>query len=295
MGPSLEEADLRALEAVVERALADDDDSALTVLGYGEVSVALGWPVEDPEWVCKRTPPFTRTQFSEYRSLVFEYIQELTTAGLRVADTAIMGLERGPDEVIAYLVQPLLDAETLGHNILRVSEPDADHPFLAALFDTLDVVTATCSLDAQAGNFGWDGSNLTLVDVGTPFLWDRDGNGRFDMVPFARMLPAPLRPVAIRELTKLVTRWNDPRRVGLDVIANLYRDGLPEWVDPAVVALNRKLESSHPAVTADDARALYEEDLKIWPLLKKAQRVERWWQNSVRRRSYDWFIRSSFD
>lgn len=81
------------------------------------------------------------------------------------------------------------------------------------------------SIDAQVTSFSWDGSGLTLVDVGTPFLWDENGKLRFDMKPFIRMLPAPTRRLAARELTKLVTRWNDPRRVGIDIVANLYREG----------------------------------------------------------------------
>jgi hypothetical protein len=202
-------------------------------------------------------------------------------------------LKRG-DQLVAYLVQPILDADSLGHNVLKASEPDPDHPFLAALGQALQVVSPTLSVDAQVTNFSWDGSSLTLVDIGTPFLWDDDGTFRFDMKPFARMLPTPTRPLAIRELTKLVTRWNDPRRVGIDIVANLYREGIPEWVDPMVLALNRELAPVDP-ITAEEARAFYEEDVKIWPLLKRLQAVERWWQTSIRRRPYDWFIYSSFN
>lgn len=131
------------------------------------------------------------------------------------------------------------------------------------------------------------------MDVGTPFLWDDTGTLRFDMQPFSKMIPAHTRALAIRELTKLVTRWNDPRRVGLDVVANLHREGLTQWVAPTVTALNQHLTTGEP-VTAEEARAFHEEDSKIWPLLKRLQTAERWWQTSIRRRPYDWFIHSTF-
>ncbi|MEM8924992.1 MAG: DUF6206 family protein [Actinomycetota bacterium] len=290
---ALEVEELRRLEEMVVEALRAKDDSALNVLGYGEVSVALGWPVDAPRFVCKRTPPFARREFDDYRQLVTEYVARVGESDLAVADTAIVPLDRG-DEVVAYLVQPMLPAESLGHNVLRASEPDADHPFLAALATALDVVTPSFSIDAQVTNFSWDGTSLTLVDVGTPFLWDADGRLRFDMKPFSRMLPAPIRPLAIRELTKLVTRWNDPRTVGVDIVANLYREGIAEWVDPVVTALNANAGWAEP-ITVDEARALYEEDVKIWPLLKRLQAVERRWQTTVRRRPYDWFIYSSYN
>ncbi|MEM7326356.1 MAG: DUF6206 family protein [Actinomycetota bacterium] len=287
------EAELAELEAVVVDALAARNDATLTVLGYGEVSVALGWPIDTPRFVCKRTPPFTAEEFRSYRDLVAEYIDRLQAAGLSVAETALVPLDRG-DQVIAYLIQPMFDSATLGHRVLAAAEPNPEHPFLVAVTEALELVSPTLSIDAQVTNFAWDGSTLTLVDVGTPFLWDDTGTLRFNMRPFSKMLPAPTRPLAIRELTKLVTRWNDPRRVGTDIVANLYREGLTQWVDPAVEALNRRFGSTDP-ITAEEGRAFYEEDTKIWPLLKRLQTAERWWQTSVRRRPYDWFIHSTFN
>ncbi len=285
--------ELAELEVHVTAALRRGNDGMLNVLGYGEVSVALGWPIEHPHSVCKRTPPFSRQEFAAYHDLVTEYIERLEASGLHVAETKIMTIETG-DQVIAYLVQPMLAASTLGHNVLAASEPDADHPLLAAVAEVLDVVTPEISVDAQFTNFAWDGSTLTLVDVGTPFLWDGQGTFRFDIRPSAHMLPAPVRALAVRELTKLVSRWNDPRRVALDIVANLYREGLDNWIDPTVVALNRRLDVDTP-ISAGEAREMFEEDLKIWPFLKKLQAVERWWRNTVRRGTYQWFIKSTFE
>lgn len=286
------EAELRELEVVVVDALKARDDATLNVLGHGEISVALGWPIDAPRFVCKRTPPFTKTEFDRYRDLVTEYISDLEARGLDVVDTTIVPLDRG-EQVISYLVQPLLDSASLGHNVLKNAGPDPDHPFLAALADVLEIVTPRISVDAQVTNFAWDGSRLTLIDVGTPFLWDEAGNLRIEMTPFIGMFPAPTRPLVSRELTKLASRWNDPRRVGIDIVANLYREGLPEWVDATVTALNRQLVGE--PITAAEAREFHEEDAKIWPLLKRLQRTERWWQTSVRRRPYEWFIYTSFD
>lgn len=286
------EHELNELEAAVVAALDARDDSALNVLGYGEVSVALGWPFDEPTVVCKRTPPFTSPQFSAYRGLVVEYIEQLRAAGLDVVDTQVMALP-SDGHTIAYLVQPMLDSATLGHNVLKASDPDPDHPLLVAVAKALEVVTPQISIDAQFTNFSWDGATLTLIDVGTPFLWNSDGSLKFDIAPFARTLPALIRPLATRELAKLITRWNEPRRVGLDIVANLYREGLGDWVDATVTALNRELDGE--PISAVEARALFDEDLKLWPALKKLQAVERWWQSTVRRTTYQWFIKSTYD
>ena len=114
------------------------------------------------------------------------------------------------------------------------------------------------------------------------------------MEPYAQMLPAPVRALAIRELTKTVNRWRDPRIVAIDVVANLLREGLPTWTDPLLVALNRRLDLDEP-ITLADAQAHYDEDLKIFPTLVRLQGVERWWREKVRRQRYEWFIWSTFD
>jgi len=286
-------AELQAIEDTVIAALEVRDETRLDVIGRGEMTLALGWPTADPRHVCKRTPPFAADEFRQYQSLVHEYVDTLRTSGQAVVDTEVIGIETSVGTV-AYLVQPLLDPATLGNNVLLRAEPDPDHPFLVAVADAAAKATATCSIDAQVTNFAWDGETLTLIDVGTPFLWSTNGDLRLEIAPFARMLPAPTRGLAVRELTKVVERWNNPRVVAIDVVSNLLREGLNDWTDPMLVALNRRLNLDDP-ITMQDARDHYEEDLKIFPTLVRLQRVERWWREKVRKETYQWFIWSTFD
>ena len=268
--------------------LAAQDMSALNVLGFGEISLAVGWPADAPSVVCKRTPPFSAEQFANYRDSVESYVKSLRAAGLSVVDTEAVHLERN-GRTIAYLLQPMLPAPTLGQNVLSTADPDPEHPFLVAVAKSLEVVTPTLSLDAQITNFSWNGSEATLIDVGTPFMWSESGEPSFEMDPFLRMLPALARPFVKRDMIKLMSRWQEPRPVAVDVVSNLYREGLTDWVDPAIIALNRQLGHRDPIVAAE-AKAFYEEDLKTFPKLKRLQALERWWQSTVRRRSYDFFI-----
>ncbi len=286
------QSELAELEHLVLAALAANDTSRLHVIGYGEISVALGWPVEEPRFVCKRTPSFTPQQFARYRDGVISYIHQLRASGLRVVDTSVMSVDRG-NRVQGYVVQPLLDSTTIGHNVLSASVPVPDHPFLGALSDVMGIVTPNLSVDAQVTNFAFDGTDLTLIDVGTPFVWDDGGSLLFEMEPFTRMVPALVRRSVVREMNTAVERWRDGRGVALDIAANLHRQGLHEWVDPTITAMNQRWDWSAP-IEAAEAQAFYEEDLKTWPRLKRLQAVERWWQQAVRRRHYDYFIHSTF-
>ena len=60
---------LRRLDALVRDALERGDASSLPTLGYGEISLVLGWPVDDAAFACKRLPPFeSRARFESYRA-----------------------------------------------------------------------------------------------------------------------------------------------------------------------------------------------------------------------------------
>ncbi len=191
------------------------------------------------------------------------------------------------------MIQPLLDTTTLGQKVLGASQPDPDHPFLAALSEVVSVTNSRFSVDAQVTNFTWDGSGLTLHDVGTPFMWDDNGDSRFEFAPFARMIPAPARALATWDLKRVLERWKEPRSVALDVVANLYREGLVDWVEPAITAFNRA--GFGPPITAAEAEAIYAEDRKTFPRIVALQRAERWWQDTVRRQTYQWFVWSTYD
>jgi hypothetical protein len=210
-----------------------------------------------------------------------------------VVDTTVMATEHARG-VVGYVVQPLLEPSSFGHGVLAAAEPDPDHPFLAAVADSLAAVSSTFSIDAQVTNLSWDGAEATLVDVGTPFLWTDDGRLRFDMAPFARMIPAPARALAKRDLTKTIDRWSAPRGVAVDIVANLIREGLTEWVDPMATALNRRVDLEDP-ITTHEAQRHYEDDRKTFPRLARLQAVERWWQETVRRRPYEWFVWTMYD
>jgi hypothetical protein len=284
--------DLATLESEVVAALEAQDPSTLPVLGFGELSVALAWPADEPRFACKRTPPFTPAQFDHYRGVVDEYVGALRGAGITVADSTVHSLESG-DHLISYLVQPLLPSDSIGSRVLSACDPDPDHPMLTAIAQAFEVITDRLSVDGQVTNWSWDGSTLTLLDVGTPMMWNDDGTTPFDMGPFLPMIPAPLRPLVRRDMTAYMNLWRDPREVAVDAVANLYREGLSQWVEPALTAFNRAVGGSDP-MTAEEAKARHGKDVATWPRLKRLQRVERAWQTRVRRRRYEFFIHTTF-
>lgn len=286
--PLITQDELEAFDASVVAALEARDNAGLHVVGYGELSIALGYPADGPRVVCKPTAPYTRPELDDYLRVMRRYLDALAAIGVDVVPTSLMSVERG-DRHIGYQVQPLLEPTSLGDKVLAGAEPDAEHPFLVALAGVVGSLSDRVSIDSQVTNWSWDGETVTSVDVGSPFFWDEEGAPVFDFAPLFRALPAPFRAFARRDVAKLLVRYRSPRNVAADVVAMLYRIGLDQWVRPTLAAFNAALELATP-IEEREAHAIMAADLKAMPRLKKMQRIERAWVTTVRRRRYDYFV-----
>ena len=103
--------ELRVLESRVQSALDNGDDSALRVLGYGEISLVLGWPAEQPRWACKRLPPFPSTDAVDaYTATLETYLTELEARGVRVVHTDVQRVAMIDGRTAVYCVQPAIGA-----------------------------------------------------------------------------------------------------------------------------------------------------------------------------------------
>ncbi|HEX6311107.1 MAG TPA: DUF6206 family protein [Acidimicrobiia bacterium] len=281
--------DLEALEADVARAIATGDTSRLHIVGHGEISLVLGWPAENPAVVCKRLPPLPDlAAFHAYRDVVLRYVDELRRGGVHVVDTEVRELVRPDGRVVGFHVQPLLPGDALGTRVLRASAPAAGHPLLDAVVEAVaGATTDRVGIDAQLSNWMWLDGVAWQLDLTTPFLLDERRRPRFDLAPFLASLPAVARPIVRREMRKLILRWTTPRGALLDLAANLLKEELSGWLDPALRTVNTRVS---PPITDAEARRVHASDRRLWPFLFRLEHVERWWQRHVRRRPFDFLL-----
>jgi hypothetical protein len=282
--------DLADLEQRVQHALARGDAGDLDVVGYGEITLVLGWPRGAPTVACKRLPPFPDgAALASYRGVLDEYLGELCRRGVDVVPTELRVVAGGDGSSIGYCVQPLLPAATLLPEALRGAQPGPEHPALAAVARTAaGAVDPTVGLDAQVSNWAWDGDRLRYLDVTTPLLRDGHGRPRLDLGLFLAAMPAVLRaPVARFVLPGVVARYTQPRAVLLDLLGNLHKERLDAWVPAALEVVNRLVE---PPITRDEVGRYYRADARLWRVMLALRRADRWWQRRVRRRAYPFLL-----
>jgi hypothetical protein len=289
-GAALSESDLRELDELVGRALTAGDETALPILGYGEISLVLGWPPEAPRFACKRLPPFRdRERFEGYREALADYVEALRAAGLRVVETEMRAVGQRDGAVAGYVVQPMLPSEQLAMAVLRRSDPEAGHPLVEALTAAVEgTVSGSLGLDAQLANWTWSGGELTYFDVSTPLIWSPEGRSRLDLDLLADAYPAILRwPLRRFVAPGILDTYRDRRRVYLDFAGNLLKERLDAWLPPFLEAMNRRIPQP---LSGKEVGRYYRSDKRLWAALLVVRRLERAWRRHVRRRPYPFLL-----
>ncbi len=279
------EVDVEHLDATIEEAVRVGAPRGLRVLGYGELTLVIGWPTEEPAVAVKRLPPFMDAdRLDAYAGLVERYVEILRERGVSVIHTEVRSHPGPGRSVRAYLVQPLVPRER--HlNVILASAGDA------RVRELLELVVANvhrCTdgavgFDAQAANWWVQNGDLGYFDVSTPMLRDREGREQLDVSLFLSVYPWLTRPVLARIAPGVMAQYHDPRTVLLDFASNLHKEGLERCVSALLEAANRRLE--RPLAAADVSR-YFRQDKLLWALMQRLRLADRAWQRHVRRRPY---------
>jgi hypothetical protein len=289
-GAALSDADLERLERIVDAALLSGRTEELPVLGFGEISLVLSWPEEDPRFACKRLPPFaSRPPFEAYRATLADYVQALESAGVNVVETAMRGVPRPDGGVAAYVVQPVLSQATLAPALLRRADPAAGHPLVEAVVATAaGAVGPGLGLDSQLSNWAWDAGRLSYIDVSTPLIWDSEGRTRLDLELLAQAYPAILRrPLRSKVGPAILDTYRDLRRVYRDLAGNMLKERLDGWLPAFLAAMNRRISGP---ITEREVRRYYRTDAWLWGALLGIRRLDSVWRRRIRRRPYPFLL-----
>lgn len=303
--PALPAATLAALEAAVGHALATRDESALRIVGYGEITTVLGCRAPDGAcYACKRLPPFAgAAAVAAYRACFDEYLAALARSGLRVVDSAVQVVASGDGApLIAWCVQPELPPECIGPRVLAACDAARAVRYVGAILERVRAcVGPQVGFDAQLSNWAFVGAgrpdDILYLDVTTPMLRDEAGAERLDTELFLASLPWALRGAVRRFLLRsILDTFYDPRGVTLDFLGNLLKEGFAQLL-PALIAHANAVggPAATPPFREAEIRRYYRGDARTWALLQRLRRADRVWQRHVRRRVYPFLLPGPID
>jgi hypothetical protein len=279
--------DLAPLDAAVEQAIDRGRPDDLRVLGFGEISLVIGWPTVDPRIAAKRLPVFgAGTRPAAYAALVARYVDELRGRGVDVVDTEVHTLPAA-DGAHVYLTQPLVAREEVLTAVLARAGSEERTRLLRRLVESIVLaVDDGLGLDAQAGNWAVDGERLALLDVSTPMLRS-NGRQALELPVFLSIYPWALRRLLRPVADHVMAQYHDPRTVLLDVASNLHKEELDSCVPLFLTEANARIA---PAITADEVRRYFRQDRALWLAMQRLRRADRAWQRTVRRRRYPFLL-----
>ena len=280
------DAELAALDAAIERALASGDEGELEVLGYGEISsvVRLG------DAAYKRLPLFDRRERVDAYARVFErYLARLAERGVTPIASELHVLERADGRLAVYCVQPVSDAARIGPAALAAADDAGAAALFAAVLDRVcGAVGAGLGLDAQLSNWVAGDGGLGYLDVTTPLLRDDRGVEQLDTDLFLSSLPWAMRGVVRRFMLRgILAKYYDPRGAIVDLLGNLFKERLDRHLPAFLELANERFDRP---ISHDEVRGYYRGDARVWAGLQVLRRIDRAWQRGVRRRPYPFLL-----
>ena len=283
------EVDVERLDAAVEGAIRAGQPRGLRVLGYGEITLVLGWPSDDPVVAVKRLPPFPDARrLDAYADLLERYIAVLKERGVGVVETEIVSHSGRDHSVRAYLVQPFVPRER--HLNVRLGSAAGEHAtelLLQVVDNVCRCVDREVGFDAQAANWFVEAGRLGCFDVSTPMLRGPDGREQLDLALFLAIYPWVARPALARIAPGVMAQYHDRRTVLLDFASNLHKEGLDRHVPALIRLANARLASP---LSVADVRRYFRQDKLLWALMQRLRLADRAWQRHVRHRPYPFLL-----
>lgn len=287
------------------------------VIGYGEISTIF--EIEEPSLAglaFKRLPVFrSAKEMDDYEELFREYRSVLTEgAGLRVPwqDTARVVPATGNG--VVYCMQEKMAPGTFCHQLLHTLDDAAILALFCAVLGEMKKVwdfnasqnRLEVAVDAQLSNWALPGGifpesaaggeiALAYVDTSTPFIRVM-GRERLNTELFLRSAPSFLVwLVKLFFLEDVVSRYYDPRLAVVDLVANLYKEGRADLVEPFIAGGNSFFAQnatglSVQPLTLKEVRSYYREDAFIWRLYLSLRRLDRFLHRQVLKKPYPYIL-----
>ncbi len=287
------------------------------VLGYGEISTVFAIQMEGlRELAFKRMSCFeTAAELAPYLDIYMQYNQLLENqVGLRLPPYGYATVKNERGRPIVYIIQKRLEPASIGNQALRwLSVQEIIGLFCQVLRELHKVWKFNRSggdfqvgIDGQISNWAiadfdpqhpsWNpGAGLLYVDTSTP-LMRRRGVEQLNAELFLRSAPPYLVWILrLLYLQDVVTRYYDPRKVMIDLIANFYKEQRAEIIPGLIAAANAYLQGDgavlHLAeITQIEVQDYYREDALIWRLYLGMRRFDRFLRKKVLHGDYPYIL-----
>ena len=286
------------------------------VLGYGEISTVFEiGSGRQADIAYKRMPIFeAESELEAYRFIFREYNRLLSSeVGLALPDFGYSHVSGDDGKPVMFLAQEKLDPRSIGNAVIHDVEPQDTVRLIRQVLRELSKVwdfnarqvEVELGIDGQVSNWSvadfepgkglGDEIELLYLDTSTPFI-RLDGVEQLDPELFLRSAPSfmvwILRALFLEDV---MTRYYDLHLVAVDLIANFYKEQLPELISGLIEAANDVFAHEVAGlgvepITAKEVRSYYREDALIWRLYLSMRKTDRFLRTRIARKEYPYIL-----
>jgi hypothetical protein len=294
----IDPARLREFEERLEPWKIGETTPDVRILGYGEISTVFAVGGDD-RIAYKRMPLFSSVpQADAYARNYRRYTDLLRKAGLDLPEdqTAVIDVPNRP--VVLYIAQRRLPPERFCNTLIHRLDGAACRKLFDRVTEAISRVWTfneerrgtELSIDGQLSNWVLlEDERLVFVDTSTP-MFRVDGREQLDPELFLASAPAFLRwLLRLAFLEEVMSRYYDPRRVFMDLAANLYKEEREDLVPAAIDSVNARLGGG-AALSLEEVRKYYAGDKVIWSVFLGFRRFDRWMKTRIAGRRYEFVL-----
>ena len=285
------------------------------IIGYGEMSTIFAINVPRQESLAYKRLPIFRTmdEMQSYEKLFQEYNSRLSEIGLNIPAFAAVAVAPRAGNMVIYNVQARLDSRSIGNRLIHTLPEEGVMTLFELTLAQLNKVF-TFNESGMGVKFGIDGqisnwavadykdgftigpdTKLYYIDTSTPLMQIR-GIEQLNPELFLRSAPSFLLWI-IRWLflKDVMTRYYDFRKVVIDLIANFYKEQLPELIPALIKAANDFFAGDGKKfniapITGKEVLAYYREDAMIWRAYLALRKMDRFLHLRVLRKPYVYIL-----
>ncbi len=291
----------------------------LKILGYGEISTVMK-PVgkfrrqSSTKWIYKRMPIFPSLEdVKKYRAIYRTYRELLTRdCGLKIPEQKIWYVVRPNGTVSVYALQEMVNPDLIGHKLIRHLTLEQGRLLFKRILNEMQKVWAfnqthsdvKIGLDGQISNWALDArqsatrdeqirADLIYLDTSTP-LYRVNGTEQLDPEIFIKNSPSFLRTIIrLFFLQDVLDRYYDFRSVVVDLIANLYKEGVPQFIPQLVQDANELFATQFQAhhlspLTEKEIKKYYKQDAFIWRFFQTSRKIDKFLTEKIKHRRYEY-------
>lgn len=307
---------LKEFERTIDTIHPETGKIPIKILGFGEISLVFEI-IGDPEQLAyKRIPIFeNEKQVRRHIWAYNEYCRILDKeVGLILPEHKVIWFFDEKEQIQFYSVQAKINPESVGNKVIHhVSDDEIEILVLLVLRELKKVWTLNkeridieVGLDGQISNFvlmDYDSKNPTVnenskllyLDTSTPML-RKNGVEAMEAELFLNSTPSFLRfLIKAFFIQEVLDRYYDLRLVIIDLLANFFKEQIPEIIPRLIKRVNQFLneeasEFEIGPITYVDVQKYYKSDKMIWVIFQNARRIDRYIKTKLLKKTYDFYL-----